>query len=74
MSAGATATFFFVNGLAPLVDEISWMQKLTPFFWLQDPNPLANGLDPASTGIFVAATAILLTVAVWAFNRRDIAV
>jgi len=74
VSAGTVAALFFINGLAPLVDEIAWMQKLTPFFWLQDPNPLAEGLDPAATAIFVTATAILMVVAVAGFNRRDIGV
>lgn len=74
LSAGATAGLFFVNGLAPLVDETAWLQRLTPFFWLQDPNPLANGLDPWATVVLLASLAVLVGVAVWGFNRRDIAV
>lgn len=74
VSAGVTAAFFFVNGLAGLVDEIAWTRRLTPFFWLQDPNPLANGLDIASVLVFLAAIVVLLTAAIWGFNRRDIGV
>lgn len=73
-SAGALGALFFVNGLAPLVDEIAWLQKLTPFYWLQQPNPLANGLDVGATLIFIAATVTLMGVAVWGFNRRDVGV
>ncbi len=72
VAAGVTATMFFVNGLAPLVDEISWMQKLTPFYWLQDPNPLANGFDVWAVVIFVLTIAALLGVSVWSFDRRDV--
>ncbi len=74
VSAALVGVLFFVNGLAPLVDEIAWLQKLTPFYWLQDPNPLANGLDFWATVIFVAGIGLVTAVAVWGFNRRDIAV
>ncbi|MGI9598009.1 MAG: ABC transporter permease subunit [Acidimicrobiales bacterium] len=74
ISAGMTATLFFVNGLAPLVDEIAWMQKLTPFYWLQNPNPLANGLDLWATLLFLAVLGALMAAAIWGFNRRDLAV
>lgn len=73
-SAGITAALFFVHGLAPLVDEIAWVAELTPFHWLQDPNPLANGLDVVAVIIFAAVTAALVATAVWGFNRRDVAV
>lgn len=74
VSAATVAALFFVHGLAPLVDDLAWLAELTPFHWLQDPNPLANGLDPIAVLIFALATGVLLAVAVWSFNRRDIAV
>lgn len=74
ISAGTVATLFFINGLAPLVDEIAWMQKITPFYWLQDPNPLANGLDLWATVIFLVAIGCTLGAAIWGFNRRDVSV
>lgn len=72
ISAGAAAALFFVNGLAPLVDEIAWLAELTPFHWLQDPNPLANGLDVIAVLIFALAIAGLVSIAVWGLDRRDI--
>lgn len=74
VSAGLTAALFSVHGLAPLVDEIAWLAELTPFHWLQDPNPLANGLDAIAVLIFAGVIGALLTIAVWGFNRRDVAV
>ena len=74
ISAAAVATLFFIIGLAPLVDSIAWMQKLTPFYWLQDPNPLANGLALWSTLTFAVLIALLLAVAIWGLNRRDVGV
>ncbi|MEM9563611.1 MAG: ABC transporter permease subunit [Actinomycetota bacterium] len=73
VSAGATAALFFIHGLAPLVDDLAWLAELTPFHWLQDPNPLANGLDVVAVLLFVMVTGGLVAVAIWGLNRRDIA-
>ena len=73
-AAGTTAALFFINGLAPLVESIAWIQKLTPFYWLQNPNPLANGFDIAAIAIFVVISAVLLGVAIWSLERRDIGI
>lgn len=74
LAAGVTTTLFFVNGLAPLASETAWLAKLTPFYWLQHPNPLANGLDLVATVIFLAAIGLLMALAIWGFNRRDVSV
>jgi len=70
VASGAVIATFFINGLAPLVDSIEWTQKLTPFYWLLDHNPLANGFGWQLL-VLVAAIAIFLSVAVWGFRRRD---
>jgi ABC-2 type transport system permease protein len=72
IGAGVAGVLFFVNGLAPLIDEVAWLQRLTPYYWLQDPNPLANGFDLLAVLVLVAIAAALVAVAVWGFNRRDI--
>jgi ABC-2 type transport system permease protein len=70
VASGATIATFFINGLAPLVDSIEWTQKLTPFYWLLDHNPLANGFRWQLL-VLVAAIVIFLSIAVWGFRRRD---
>ena len=72
LSAAVTVFVFFVNGMAPLVDSLSWAQKLSPFYWLQGPNRLANGFSPGYSALMVVVTGLLLGVAVWGINRRDI--
>lgn len=72
VSAAITAALFFIHGLAPLVDSMAWLAELTPFHWLQDPNPLANGMDLIAVLLFAALTAALVSIAVWGLNRRDI--
>jgi ABC-2 type transport system permease protein len=74
VSAAVTVLAFFVNGLAALVDSLSWAEKLSPFFWLQGPNRLANGFSPGYSLLMVAVTAVLVATAIWGINRRDIGV
>ncbi len=73
VGAGTTFATFFINGLAPLVDEIAWTQKLTPFFWFLDARPLDNGFGWQFL-VLVAAITVFLTAALWGFARRDVAV
>ena len=70
VASGAVIATFFINGLAPLIDSIEWTQKLTPFYWLLDHNPLANGFRWQLL-VLLAAIAVFMSVAVWGFRRRD---
>ena len=73
VSAGVVIATFFINGLAPLVDSIAWTQKLTPFYWLLDHDPLVNGFQWQLL-VLVALIAVFVLVALWGFNRRDVKV
>ena len=64
LSAGIAVAAFFLYGLAPLVDALEPLGKLSPFYWYLEPNPLANGFDPmllwmvAFTGLFVGVCGV----------------
>jgi len=73
VAAGATIATFFINGLAPLVDSIAWTQKLTPFYWLLDHNPLVNGFQ-WQLSVLAGAIGLFVAIAVWGFRRRDVTV
>jgi len=73
VASGVTIATFFINGLAPLVDGIAWTQKLTPFYWLLDHRPLESGFEPDLL-VLVLFIAFFVGVAVWGFQRRDVAV
>ena len=72
VSAAFTAATFFINGFAPLVEDLEWAQRLTPFFWLQEPNPLADGFAFGWFGLMLLVALALIAVAIVGFNRRDI--
>lgn len=73
VASGLVLGTWFVNGLAPLVSELAWLQKLTPFFWFLETKPLDAGLGPELL-LLVFVVFAQLAVAVWAFDRRDVAV
>ena len=74
VSAGFIGAAFFINGLAPLVDQLSQAQRLTPFYWLQEPDPLANGFAWDWFALMAAVGVVLVGIAIAAFNRRDVGV
>ena len=73
LSAAIAVAAFFVYGLAPLVDVLEPVGKLSPFYWYLEPNPLANGFSPMLLWM-VLFIAVFVAVAVWGFNRRDVSV
>ncbi|NND01189.1 MAG: ABC transporter permease, partial [Acidimicrobiia bacterium] len=59
--------------LAPLIDSIASTQRLTPFYWLLEHNPLVNGFRPELL-VLVAFVIAFVGVSVWGFRRRDVTV
>lgn len=59
---------------APMVDALSFMEPLSPFTWYLGEDPLRNGLDPTGTALLTAVPLVLLAIAVWSFDRRDVGV
>ena len=70
-SALAVAAYF-VNALAPIVDGLESIQKLSPFYLYIGADPLSNGLDPVHAGVLVGLCAAFLAVGVLLFGRRDL--
>lgn len=56
-----------VEGLTPYL-------KLSPFYYYISAEPLRNGLDLGHAAVLIGITAVLLAVALLAFERRDLAV
>jgi len=49
-----------------------WARELSPFHYYLGGEPLKNGVQWADAGILAGIAAVLLVVAVWAFNHRDL--
>jgi ABC-2 type transport system permease protein len=63
---------YIVNGLGGLVDWLTPMQKLSPFYQYAAHDPLRNGVSWSAVGIAVATVVALVLVAVAGFDRRDV--
>ena len=73
VSAGLAVAAFFLYGLAPLVETLEPVQKISPFWWYLGPKPLSAGFDIlfALMAVWIAAG---VGAALWGFRRRDVSV
>ena len=76
LSIGVTSALgvaaYFLNALAPLAEAIEPFQKLSPFYYYIGADPLANGLSLGHASVLAAMVLGLVTVALIAFERRDL--
>jgi len=76
IASGGAAAFavlgFLINGFAPLVDAIDWLKYLSPFYYYEGSDPIANGVDVGDLAVLLVAAAVLTGVAVYGFGRRDL--
>lgn len=63
---------FLINGFAPLVDAITWLKYVSPFYYYSGHDPIANGVDSAGISVLVAVALVLTAIAVIGFRRRDL--
>lgn len=71
----ATAVLtYLANSLGPTVEALAWTQDVSPFHYYSGGRPLVNGLQVSDALILVAASLVLVAIAVVGFRRRDIGV
>ena len=74
VAAGVTVATYVIQGIAPLVNGLEWAERLSPFFYFLDGDPLLNGLPIGYTAVLGGLAGFFLAVAVWGFGRRDVGV
>lgn len=72
--AGLTVATYIIQGVAPLVDGLEWAERLSPFYYYLDHNPLQNGFDVLNGLVLAGMAVVFLGAAVWGFRRRDVGV
>lgn len=65
---------YLIYSFAALNDRVAQVQPASPFFWYLGGEPLRNGLQLGHVAALIGTTLVLLALAVWTFNRRDVAV
>ncbi len=74
ISAALGVGTFFLKSLAPLVESLDVWSKLSPFYYYDAAQPLKNGLKWAHAAVLAGAAAFFISLSVFLFDRRDIAV
>jgi hypothetical protein len=65
---------YFLNMLGASVDLLETPRKLSPFYWTDASRILLYGFQEwARTGVMLGVSLAFLLLALWSFQRRDIA-
>ena len=73
ISGAVCALGYLLNALRQVADVLEPTRFVTPFYYYIEADPLSNGLDPVHAGVLIVGTALLALVAVFTFDRRDLA-
>lgn len=65
---------FLLDALGEVLDALSTVRKVSPFYLYDAARPLVNGLDLGHAGLLALVTLVAVAVAVWGFERRDVGV
>ncbi|MEE9297444.1 MAG: ABC transporter permease subunit [Acidimicrobiia bacterium] len=74
LSSGLAVATYILWGLAPLIDGISSLEGLSPFFWALTGDPILNGVQAGNALLLVGVGLVFAAGGVLMFQRRDIGV
>jgi ABC-2 type transport system permease protein len=63
---------YVLGFLAPLAGSLSWMRKLSPWFWALGEQPVTNGIASWWLVVLTLLTVALVAAGMWGITRRDI--
>lgn len=69
---GAVGTAYVANSLLTIAEDLRGWAVLSPFEWYLGGQPLLEGLEWRSVGLFAASITLLVTLSVVLFDRRDL--
>lgn len=72
VSSAAAVSTFVADALGEIADFIDPAKWVSPFYYYNDANVLANGLNPAHAAVLAATAAVLVGIGYRAFQRRDL--
>jgi ABC-2 type transport system permease protein len=73
-ASGLAVATFILWGLAPLIDTISSLERLSPFFWALAGDPILHGIQAGNALLLLGVGLAFIALGIWRFTRRDIAV
>jgi len=72
IAAAVAVGTYFLNAASGIVSYIQGAKWLSPFFYYNAADPLANGLNPAHAAVLLATIGILLGAGYAGLQRRDL--
>ncbi len=70
---GIALVTFLVNMFQPSVEWLDPFRWISPFYYYAGDQPMVNGLHAAHALVLAGISVVALLVALWAFERRDLA-
>ncbi len=64
---------YLFDSLGRIVERIEFLRPYTLYHYADVGGPLREGLNWSHIGVLMGFTVVLLGLAVWAFERRDLA-
>jgi ABC-2 type transport system permease protein len=74
VTAAVTVAAYLANTVAPQVDALKGVETWSPFHWYLGGDPLRAGADLGHLAVLAAIPLVMVALALWWLNRRDIAV
>lgn len=69
---GTALAMFLINSIAILNETVEWLAAFTPFGHYLQNQPLSNGMDWGNAALLTVVFLVLVAIAVFAFDKRDI--
>ena len=74
VSSGLAVVTYILWGLAPLIDGISTLEVLSPFFWALAGDTILHGPQWGNIALLALVGLGFVGIGIWRFERRDLAV
>jgi ABC-2 type transport system permease protein len=72
ISAGVMALSFFAVGLLPLLDSLADVARIFPWYYLDNGQPLVNGIQWGGISLLLGGSALFAGIAYYGVNGRDL--
>jgi ABC-2 type transport system permease protein len=74
IGAGVAAITFLINTLGPIADLPESLRRVSPWYYYDGGTALSEGLSLGNTALLAGLVIAFLAVAIFGFERRDLAV
>lgn len=74
VTAAVAVMAYLADTMAPMVESLAWVERLSPFDWYDPTEILRSGAASADIALCLAVSAIFVVIGLFGFQRRDVGV